>query len=156
MNYIGRWKTSAKHNLFIHRAAPLSLERFLLALVHPREYRNRVNMWILCAGMLDTARYMNLTQWDADLHDEYDGNWRERAIYSELGYYITFHHERSMQNFRVSFKADTDNFANALVIKQILHENIMTMPNYDRVSAVSLLTEATLKSLQMKTGAVTA
>lgn len=156
MNRIDRWKISARHNLFIHRAAPLSLKRFQMALVHPREYRNRVNMWILCAGLLDTARYMNLTQWDADLHDEFDGNWRERSIYSELGYYITFHHERSMQNFRVSFKADTDNFANALVIKEILHENIMDMPNYDRVSAVSLLVEATLQSLQTKNGAVTA
>lgn len=155
MNHIGRWKTSAKHNLFIHRASTLSVKNFMASILHPIEYRNRVNMWILCAGLLDTARYMNLTQWDADLHDEFDGNWRERAIYSELGYYISYHHEKSMQNFRVSFKAETNNFADALEIKQILHDDIMNLPNYDRVSPVSLLTEATLKFLQTEKREVT-
>lgn len=156
MNHIGRWKTSAKHNLFILRAAPLTWERFMKAVLHPREYRERVNLWILCAGLLDTARYLNLTQWDADLHDEYDGNWRERAIYSELGYYITLNHERSMMNFRVTYKADTHNFANALKIKQILHENIMNLPKDARIDPFYFLNQATTQFLQTKKDATTA
>jgi hypothetical protein len=150
MQHIERWKISAAHNLPILDEIPRTATEVLAILLHPIERRRRVNLWVLCAGLLDAARYMNLSKGDADLHDEYDGNWRERQVWSELSYYIMLNHEQSHLTFRSNYKSETDNFADVLEIKRALYDVIMELPQDARINAIYLLEKATKRHLLAK------
>lgn len=151
--HFDRWKVSAFHNRPFLRLVPRTNRDLMQALLHPIEHRNRVNLWILMAGLLDAARYLNLSRFDSDLHSYNDGNWKERAIWTELSFSVMRDHETAMTNFRVSMKAETDNFADVLGIKLALYEAVMRIPNGAPISPVYLLADVTRQHYAKKRAA---
>lgn len=132
--YVERWKQSSYVNLRVLRRNVSLWKRIPPAFIlfRPRHYRNRLNLWILCAGLIDTARYWNLKPGDKDLHEGWDGNWRERSIAAELTGFISWGgdnfydgYTEDMRNFCKIWGYSTDNFAETDSIKVALYQVIM-------------------------------
>jgi hypothetical protein len=125
-----RWSITAHHNLPILREVSRSHGHSVKAFLTPVTHRNRIHLWILAAGMLDAARYLNLRYSKAYTVPA------EREIYGELADYIIVNYKKDMYHFRAEFNEETDNFAKSKEIKKALYEVVMSLPK-NRVSNVS-------------------
>ena len=125
-----RWSITAHHNQPILREVSRKHGRSFKTLLTPVAHRNRIQLWIITAGMLDAARYMNVphTGTNVTSHDE--------EVYGELSNYIMVNYKKDMHRFRHAFNEDTNNFAKDKEIKQALYEVIMSLSK-SRVRDVS-------------------
>ena len=149
---VERWKNAATHNLPLHRQ--LAKKQIVAALRNPVAHRNRVNLWVLAAGILDATRYLNLSVMhiQTDLHDEFDGNRAERSQYFELRGFLEDYYADAFARFRDFYSVPTDNFADVELIKTLLHELVFNRPNYAEVTDPFVLLSAAAHESIYQTG----
>lgn len=128
---------SAQHNLPLLASIPRKPVESLKARLRPATYRNRLNLWIMAAGMLDSARFMNATMGTTKVPGNPEaGNESDKEIYSEMCLIIMMSYKSEMFWFRNTFRHYTANFAADKEIKKAIYDVVMNLPK-DRVGAVS-------------------
>jgi hypothetical protein len=142
MTQIDHWTASAYHNRPVLRKLRFQQRFNLDMILHPFQYRQRMNLWILAAGMLDAARYLNVPTDGPDLHPGFDGNGPERTVWTQLNTYIEYNHAEDFRAFRKKYYSVTNNFADVNGIKLILHDVIMRSSEYQFLNDPMLLLEA--------------
>jgi hypothetical protein len=142
MTQIDHWTASAYHNRPVLRKLRFQQRFNLDMILHPVRYRQRMNLWILAAGMLDAARYLNVPTDGPDLHPGFDGNRPERTVWTQLNTYIEYNHAEDFRAFRKKYNLKTDNFADVDGIKLLLHEVVLRSPEYQFLNDPMLLLEA--------------
>lgn len=148
MTQIDHWTASAYHNRPVLRKLKFKQRFNLDMILHPVQYRQRMNLWILAAGMLDAARYLNVPTDGPDLHPGLDGNRPERTVWTQLNTYIEYNHAEDFRAFRKKYNLKTDNFADVDGIKLLLHEVVLRSPEYQFLNdPVRLLEVAVLRNL---------
>lgn len=148
MTHIDHWTASAYYNRPVLRKLPLKQRFNLDMILHPRQYRQRMNLWILAAGMLDAARYLNVPADGPDLHPGFDGNRPERTVWTQLNTYIELNHAEDFRAFRKKYNLTTNNFADVDGVKLVLHEVVLRSPEYQSLTdPVRLLEVAVLRNL---------
>lgn len=148
MTHIDRWTASAYHNRPVLRKLRFNQRFNLDMILHPIQYRQRMNLWILAAGMLDAARYLNVPTDGPDLHPGFDGNRAERTVWTQLNTYIEYNHAEDFRAFRKNYNLMTNNFADVDEYKLVLHEVVLRSPEYQLINdPVQLLEVAVLRNL---------
>lgn len=148
MTQIDRWTASAYFNRPVLRKLRLKQRFNLDMILHPIQYRQRMNLWILAAGMLDAARYLNVPADGPDLHPGFDGNRAERTVWTQLNTYIEYNHAEDFRAFRKNYNLMTNNFADVDEYKLVLHEVVLRSSEYQFLTdPVRLLEVAVLRNL---------
>jgi hypothetical protein len=142
MTEIDHWTAAAYYNRPVLRKLRWNQRFNRDMILHPFQYRQRMNLWILAAGMLDTARYLNVPVDGPDLHPGFDGNSSERTVWVQLSTYIELNHDEAFRAFRKKYDSVTNNFADVDEIKLILHDVIMRSSEYQHITDPMLLLEA--------------
>jgi hypothetical protein len=142
MTEIDHWTAAAYYNRPVLRKLSLKQRFNRDMILHPFQYRQRRNLWILAAGMLDAARYLNVPTDGSDLHPGFDGNAPERTVWTQLATYIEWNHAEDFRTFRKKYDSVTNNFADVDEIKLILHDVIMRSSEYQHITDPMFLLEA--------------
>ena len=116
------WNNAATQNLLIHRSLMGSEGLRFAADIDPEAYRDRVNLWVLAAGLLDAAKCPVVFA-----AAELDGAAQSSVI-----------------QFRDKYAPLTDNFSDMHSVKGILHDVVFNQPFYRDVENAAALIRVAL------------